>query len=283
MRLKDVLNQGEQRLKGAGFSTPVLDAEVLMAHILGQRKTFLYSHPDYELTEEEKWRYEELIARRLLHEPVAYLVEEKEFWSRSFKVDRRVLIPRPETEVLVEVSLELADAFPNDRLKVVDVGTGSGAIGITFAAEVGRSYVLATDISKEALDVAETNACRLGVRERMDFVLCSGLDAVSGTFHFILSNPPYVPTEEIRHLPAGIKNFEPLIALDGGCEGLELHEKLVREASSRLSRGGWLIMEVGDDGAKRVEKMALESGKYEEVKVIKDYLGQDRVVAARKA
>ncbi|MCX7982897.1 MAG: peptide chain release factor N(5)-glutamine methyltransferase [Syntrophales bacterium] len=282
MQLKEALKEAAERLKGAGFSTSVLDAEVLLAYVINRERPFLYSHPDYVLTGEEKWRYEELLRRRLNHEPVAYLVGKKEFWSRPFLVDRRVLIPRPETEVLVEAALELARRFSVPGLKIIDVGTGSGAIGITMAAEIERVLVLATDISRDALAVATENARRLKVKEKMDFVLCSGLEGISGAFHLILSNPPYVPTGEIDHLPAGIRDFEPLIALDGGVTGTELHGELIREAKKRLVPGGWLVLEVGGE-TRGIEKIALEEDSYDEMKIINDYHGQARVLALRKS
>ncbi|HOJ52393.1 MAG TPA: peptide chain release factor N(5)-glutamine methyltransferase [Syntrophales bacterium] len=282
MQLREVIRLAAQRLREAGIFTSVLDAEVLLAHVLGVQRTFLYSHPDYRLTEEEKWRYEELVNRRLGHEPIAYLVGEKEFWSRTFKVDGRVLIPRPETERLVEAALSLARGFSPQRLKIIDVGTGSGAIGITMAAELEKVWVLATDLSPEALCVARENAQRLGVREKIDFLLSSGLSAISGVFHLILSNPPYIPTGELANLPAGVRNYEPLIALDGGEDGVKLHEALIVESASRLMVGGWLLLEVGEKIAGLVGKKAWDSGNYGEVKVLHDYLGEARVVAMRK-
>lgn len=283
MQLRDALRDAARRLKDAGLNTPVLDAEVLLSHVLSRSRTFLLSHPDYRLTEEEKEGYEKLIARRLRHEPVAYIVGEKEFWSRTFRVDRRVLIPRPETEVLVETALTLAQSFSVAPLKIIDVGTGSGAIGGTMAAELEQVYVLATDVSLGALEVAKENAVRLGVRGKMDFALCSGLEGISGRFHLILSNPPYVPSKDVAGLPVGVREYEPLMALNGGDSGFEMHERLVGEAVERLVKGGWLLLEIGGEESYKVCKMALDADGYEEVKVVNDYLGQARVIAMRRS
>lgn len=281
MQLREILRIAAKKLKEEGFPTPFLDAEVLLSYILGVSRTFLYSHPEYVLTREEQKRYETLLMRRLLGEPVAYLVGEKEFRGRPFKVNRQVLIPRPETELLVDEALTLALHFSSGRKRIIDVGTGSGAIGVTIAAELERAWVLATDISCGALMVAQENAQRLGVRGKMDFLICKELTAISGQFHLILSNPPYIPSGEMEKLPAGVKNFEPLVALDGGKNGLDMHTKLIREAPSCLVPGGWLLLEIGGTEANMVKEIATDAG-YTDIKIIRDFMGLERVIAMRK-
>jgi len=216
MRITDILKRGIHRLRVAGVPLPVLDAEVLLAHCLAVPRSYLYAHPYEEITTLQERCYDVLLVRRERHEPVAYLIGEKEFWSRAFTVDRRVLIPRPETEVLVEEALMRVQEFGCSHIRILDVGTGSGAIGITMAAELPLASVVATDISPHALQVAAYNAQRWGLQERVSFLCTRGLMAVIGTFHLILSNPPYIPESALDSLPRGVKDYEPREALNGG-------------------------------------------------------------------
>lgn len=282
MRLKEVLAEGIQALRQAEMPQPALDAEVLLAHCLGVTRAFLYGHPDYMLAASERSRYASYLTRRRRQEPVAYIVGEKEFWSRPFKVDRRVLIPRPETEVLVEEALTIAGRESGGQKRILDVGTGSGAIGITMAAELPSAWVVATDISPAALHVAIENARRNGVCEQMVFVRCRGIQPISGKFHLILSNPPYIPSAAMEELPAGVRDYEPWEALDGGPEGWEVHGQLVRESPSILDSGGWLLMEIDELLVDQVYEMAAQAGAYDTIYVRMDYARRGRVIAMRR-
>jgi len=202
MRITDILKRGIHRLRVAGVPLPVLDAEVLLAHCLAVPRSYLYAHPYEEITTLQERCYDVLLVRRERHEPVAYLIGEKEFWSRAFTVDRRVLIPRPETEVLVEEALMRVQEFGCSHIRILDVGTGSGAIGITMAAELPLASVVATDISPHALQVAAYNAQRWAFRSGSPFFAPAGswqLLVPFTSFYLtppIYRNPPSIPYRE---------------------------------------------------------------------------------------
>lgn len=227
-------------------------------------------------------RFEELLSRRVLRVPLAYVTGEREFWSLRMRVDRRVLVPRPETEILVEAALERLD--PGAR--VADVGTGSGAIVIALALELSRGVFYGTDISAAALEVARRNAECHGLGGRIAFLQGSLLEPIAGcagALDALVSNPPYVPTAELAGLQPEVRDHEPRTALDGGPDGLTVIAALVHGAPSMLRRGGWLLLEVGAGQAAAVRALTEACGAYEGVSTLRDLAGIERVVAARKA
>ncbi len=265
-----------------GLPGPRLDAELLVAHALGQRRVALYMDLDRPLADAELAAIRELVKRRRAREPIAYIVGEREFWKRAFEVSRSVLVPRPDTEILVSSALPL---LPNDReARVLDLCTGSGILAVTLAAERPRVRAVATDLSAEALEVARRNAARHGVGDRVDFRLGDLFDAVRGEppFDLVVSNPPYIPTAEIETLDADVRAYEPRMALDGGADGFELHRRLASGAASYLAPGGSLLVEVGMGQAPQLEKTLAAAGPYGEVRSVLDYGGIARVVAATK-
>jgi release factor glutamine methyltransferase len=264
-----------------GSEFPRLDTEVLLSHTLGCKRIELYTRYDEPATEEERTRFKELIRKRLEGCPVAYLVGRKEFFSLEFEVGPAVLIPRPDTETLVVEALRLARELPEPN--VVDIGTGSGAIAVALARQHKAAKVSATDISPEALAVAQRNAARHGVAERIRFLHGDLFEPIGAEerFDFILSNPPYIAREDLTKLPVGVRDYEPQLALDGGLGGYAVFDRLIHEAPRCLKPGGYLIVEIGapQEGPTRQRLGAYPE--YELGPTIKDGVGHPRVLRAR--
>lgn len=286
--IKELLEVTAAYLREKKIESPRLCAEILLAHLLKTTRLELYLHFEKPLNEEEIDAYRELIRRRLNREPVQHITGNQEFWSMDFMVDPRVLIPRPETEVLVEqaVSLYKEGALPGGgHPKVLDLGTGCGVLAIAVAGEIRGASIWATDISGEALAVARINAQRHGLADSIRFSQGDlfGFDRTRcESFDLILSNPPYVSSEEFDSLPPEVRNFEPREALDGGEEGLYYIRKIIRQAPDNLNSLGWLILEM--DPRQIPDALELISGdvRYGQGERIRDYSSRDRVVICRK-
>lgn len=281
--LKKVLQEGTALLQRSGSPSPRLDAELLLAGVLKRDRVFLYRESGAAMEKEALERYRGLIGRRQAGEPVAYILGKKEFWSLDFIVDRRVLIPRPDTEVLVEEVIRLFRDRNDGTLSFIDVGTGSGALAVTLARLFPGARVTASDISREALGIAAANSERHGVRRRIDFFRGDLLDAVKGPFDCIVSNPPYIDAGTYARLDPGVRDFEPAGALLAGPEGIECHRALAVQAKARLRPGGWLVMEAGEGQGDRIRGLLEACGAYEDIFFRKDYGGRERVVAARRS
>jgi release factor glutamine methyltransferase len=272
MTLQTALLQGIKLLEEAAVPVPRLTAEVLLSHALKQERVYLYAHPEQELEEVEWLHYGRYLHERLQGKPTQYITKRQEFYGREFRVTPDVLIPRPETEHVVEVAL----AIGRGARRLVDVGTGSGALAVTLQLEMGASAV-ATDISPAATKVAAGNAARLGAR--VDFVVCDLLSGVAGqSMDLIVSNPPYVPLGDKHGLQREVRDWEPHVALFAGDSGFELYQRIVADAPRVLRDGGWLIMELGFASLNHVS--ALLEG-WQEVHVEPDLAGIPRVIAAR--
>jgi release factor glutamine methyltransferase len=272
------LQEARNLLEGLS-ETPKLDAEVLLARVLNRDRSYLRAWPERTLSPDEFDRFQDLVQRRQSGTPVAYLFGEKEFWSRTFKVRPDVLIPRPETELLVDLALTAMAA--SQITDILDLGTGSGAIAITIAAERPFSHITATDLSPEALKVAQENADRLGVRN-IRFQLGNWFDAVAsdGRFDLIVSNPPYVADDD-PHLSRGDVRFEPSLALKGGLHGLDALRIIARDARDHLNPNGHLILEHGFNQANAVADLLGTFG-YTEIRHHQDLQGHFRVTTARQ-
>lgn len=274
-----VLQWTEKRFGERGLATPRLDAQVLLAHVLGKDRVYLYTHFDQPLAAEELASYRGLIQRRLAGDPVAYLVGEKEFRSLTFAVDKRVLVPRPDTEATVEAALALLP--PDGSGRVVDVGTGSGAIALTIKKERPQLDVLAVDRSSDAAAVARANAERLGLAvEIFEGDLLAPV-AARAPFALIVSNPPYIPSDDVAALAPEVRS-EPMLALDGGEDGLDVVRRLIADSPPLLADGGALVLEIGAGQADAVVALFAADGRYEAASLTKDLAGIERVVAARK-
>ena len=263
--------------------SPRLDAEVLLAHSLKARREDLILHPDRVLDENVLALARERVSRRMRREPVSHILGYREFWSRPFKVNSHVLDPRPETEHLIEQMLNRTVSRRSLPWRLLDLGTGSGILAITLLLELPNSHAVAVDISAEALEVARENVRVHRVEERVHWIQGDLFEGVSSEpFDFILSNPPYIPSERLDHLAPEVRKFEPHRALDGGGDGLSFYRRIVPNAPSRMKPGAWLIMEIGDDQGEAVTGMLQNSGTYTAIQVIQDYSRRDRVVLAQK-
>jgi release factor glutamine methyltransferase len=267
-------------LASRGSDSPRLDAEVLLAHVRGCQRIELYTAFDTPVGEPERGRFRELVKRRGAGEPVAYLVGSREFFSLPFRVTADVLVPRPETEGLVVRAIDICRGLAAPR--IVDVGTGSGAIAITLARHLPQASLLATDVSPEALEVARDNAARLGVADRVAFVHCDLLDdpQAAGPWDVIVSNPPYVREDEFDALPRDVRQHEPRRALVSGPTGVEVIARLAAVAADRLAAGGWLVVEVGPAAAAEAA-IAAQTGLVPGP-TLDDLAGRPRIVQARK-
>lgn len=283
MNIRSILNLTAVDLERRGLPTPWLDAEVLLSHYLKIDRLGLYLHPERPLTDEEVCGFQSWVERRQQGEPVAYIVGQKEFWSLVFEVNNHVFVPRPETEVLVEEVIRVCSGLRYKNLSILDIGTGSGAIGIALASELKEARIWATDISQEAIEVAMRNARNNGVDSRISFRLGNLFEPVSAEkFDCIVSNPPYISEDEFPYLSLDIRGFEPKLALVAGREGTSFHEIIIREGVSYLKEGGWLFMEIGAGQMGRVEDIFRESGLYDDIGFRVDYAGIERVAMARK-
>lgn len=257
-----------------------LDAEVLLAHTLGTDRLGLYLDLDRPLDETERATYREMVSRRREREPVAYLTGIKEFWSLPFLVTPEVLIPRPDTEVLVEEAIGLL-ADDAEGFHVVDVGTGSGCVALAIASERPKVKVVGVDVEQRAATLAATNAERLDLDSKVSVVVGDLLEPLSGPIPLVVANLPYIPTETIDSLEPEIARWEPRQALDGGRDGLQQFKRLIDGANQVVPHGGYLALEVGcEDQAKQVAELL--STAWTILRVRRDYSGSDRVVVAQR-
>ena len=269
------------------IETARLDSEALLAHALATTRMSLYLNYECVVADGALESFRKFIRRRAEREPVAYITGEKEFYGLPFHVTPAVLVPRPETEILVEsVVNQLRNTSLRHGCRALDVGTGSGAIAISFAKELASNdvAVVATDISEAALDVARINADRNGVALRIEFRCGDLLDAVQSgeTFRAVLSNLPYIPTRDFASLEPEVSVFEPRLALDGGDDGLELIRRLVDGVPTILESSGWFALEIGVGQAESVTERIRRTDAFDEPTVIRDYSGVERVVLAQK-
>ncbi|MBW2101229.1 MAG: peptide chain release factor N(5)-glutamine methyltransferase [Deltaproteobacteria bacterium] len=285
--IKRLLEVTAEYLKTKGIENPRLDAEVLLAQTLGLDRVGLYLRLDQPLTEKELSGYRSLVRRRAAREPLQYITGRQEFWSLAFKVTPDVLIPRPETEVLVEEALRRIPAGAQGMpLRILDLGTGCGAVAVAVAKEREHARVWATDISSGALSVAEENAALHGVAGRITFLpgnLFAPLAGLGLFFHLIVSNPPYVRSDELAELAPEVRDFEPPGALDGGPDGLAIVREILTRAPDYLAPGGWVLVEMAPPQEQAASAFVRGLGAYEEPVHIKDYQDRFRVLGAQKA
>ncbi len=267
------------------IDSPRLTAEILLAHVLGMERIDLYARFDQPLSREELSRLKSLIQRRVDREPTAYIIGQKEFMGFDLSVTPAVLIPRPETEVLVEAALEfLPEAFNSAPRRVIDIGTGSGALIIALARMRPGHYFYAIDLSPAAVELARTNAAAMGI-DAIEFLtgdLFAPVASHPEKYDLVVSNPPYIPAGAIGKLPPEIKRYEPMTALDGGPDGLAIIRRIISLMPSYLAPGGRLMTEIAWDQADAVSRLAAETGNFESITFVRDYAGHERVAIMRR-
>ena len=275
-----ILKWTEQYFKEKGIESPRLDAEVLLSHILGRERIYLYVHFDEPLEPAELARYREAIKQRVQRVPVAYIIGEKEFMGLTFKVTEDTLVPRPDTEILVQAAIERLRAR-GDAPRFADIGTGTGAICLSVLHFLPKAQADTVDISPAARAVAEENAAALGASDRITFHTGDLLAPLAGQcYDALLSNPPYIPDGDIAALAPEVRLKEPHTALAGGKDGLDFYRRLTADAPALLKDGGFLAVEVGIHQAAPVAALAVPS--FSRTEILKDYAGIERVVIAWK-
>ncbi|MDE3137789.1 MAG: peptide chain release factor N(5)-glutamine methyltransferase [Acidobacteriota bacterium] len=283
MKFREALKRAVAELRAANVPSPVRAAELLLMHVAGASRAWIYAHIDDPLDGAAAEQYGALVAKRAAGTPTQYLTGMQEFWGMEIEVTPDVLIPRPETEHVVEVALaRLGQERSRERLRVVDVGTGSGCIALALARELPQARIFATDISARALVVARRNAARHGLADRIAFVEASLLAPFPPrSFDVVVSNPPYVSRKDAASLPREVREHEPHLALFAGEEGVEVYPGLIAEAAERLVAGGLLVMELGYDVSERVEAL-LDTAEWREIDINSDLAGIPRVIAASR-
>jgi release factor glutamine methyltransferase len=286
--LKDALNSAVDRLSAAHVGSPRMNAELLLMFTLGRDRAYLFAHPEYELPADEQARYQDALAQRARGVPAQYITGHQEFWGIDLIVTPAVLIPRPETEHVIETVMQLAKAIPNgsrasspsNPTRIVDVGTGSGCIAIALASELPQAQIHASDISPAALEVAQANAARHQFESRIRFHQADLLQGLNpANFDFVVSNPPYVGESEADQVQLEVRKFEPRNAVFAGPTGLEIIEHLIPQAHSSLKPGGWLVLEISGTIADRVRPLL---GQWKHLQITNDLQGIPRVAAAQK-
>jgi release factor glutamine methyltransferase len=286
VQLKASLAAALARLTADSVPSPRMNAELLLMFILSCDRAYLYAHPERELTDDEQSRYNSALDERARGVPAQYITGHQEFWGLDLIVTPAVLIPRPETEHLVETVLELVKNGGRERtphtgpIRLVDVGTGSGCIALALAKELSKAEIHATDISAAALDVAVANAARLGFAKRIQFHQTDLLEGLPPGFDFVVSNPPYVGESEQDSVQLEVRKFEPRNAVFAGKTGLEIISRLIPEASNVLRPGGLLVFEMSGTIAEAVEGML---SSWDEVRIVRDLQGIARVAVARRS
>jgi len=278
-----ILKWTEDYFSQKGIENPRLDAEVLLGHVLAKQRIYLYVHFDEPLQASELKAFREMIKQRINHVPVAYILGKKEFMGLTFKVTKDTLVPRPDTEILVQGAVERLRQSGGECVRIADIGTGTGAVGLSVLHFVPAAELDTVDISPAARIVAEENAANLELKDRVCFFTGDLLLPLQGkTYDAILSNPPYIPAADIPKLSADVQLSEPHTALDGGEDGLDFYRRLCEEAPAHLVEGGFMAFEVGIDQAQSVVELAENNPLIEKTEILKDYAGIDRVVVAWK-
>lgn len=273
MRYADLYAQGKDTLEKADIAEAALDARLLLEFVCKTDRTTLFAHPEMEVSQEQQEFFDALIAKRSDHIPLQHLTGQQDFMGLTFAVNEHVLIPRQDTEILVEeVMRDL-----HDGVHILDMCTGSGCILLSLLHYSNDTTGVGADLSVEALEVAQANAKRLGMSERVRFVHSDLFAAIDERFDLIVSNPPYIRTDVIETLMPEVRDHDPRMALDGTADGLYFYRKIIEESEYYLKRGGQLFFEIGYDQAEDVSSL-MQSHGYKEIEVKKDYAGLDRVV-----
>ena len=273
----ELLRSATARLEAAGIESARLDAEVLLSHVLNCRRLYLYVDAAKNVSTAQVTRFESLINQRAEKIPTAYLTGQREFMGLNFAVTPDVLIPRPDTEILVQYAIEKLSAL-KDNVTFADIGTGSGAICVSILKYVKNANAVTVDISEDAINCAKFNAEKFGVDDRLKFYTGNLFEPLRGQkFHAIISNPPYIPTDDLKALQEEVKR-EPHIALDGGADGLNFYRRIAEEAPNFLCEGGFLAVEIGINQSSAVKNLLIKY--FTEIKILRDLVGIERVIAA---
>jgi release factor glutamine methyltransferase len=282
----ELINETTAYFKKKNIESARLDAELLLAHCLSRERIQLYIDFERLVTADELSAFRELVRRRAAREPVAYLTGYRDFWSLKIAVEKGVLIPRPETELLVEEALKIFKRGTEDgvRITILEPGTGSGALSIALAQELKQCIVYATDISPAAIKIAQRNSRIHGCTGRVQFIQCDSLTSFrqKEIFDLIVSNPPYICSADMAGLAPEIREHEPVEALDGGPDGLSFYRQWIPQMPVLLNNNGWAVLEMGAGQSAAVSQLFQNTGAFADVQTVKDYAGHERIIRARK-
>ena len=276
MKALEAIKAGSKLLKEKNISTYILDSELLLSKSLNKPREEILINLEQNINKKVLEDFNKYLLRRSKKEPIAYLLGEKEFWSKKFIVNKDTLIPRPETELLVN---KLVAIFKKKEITILDIGTGTGCIILSLLSELKNSNGVAVDISKKAIFVAKKNACKFKLSDRIKFLHKPFEELYKKKFDLIVSNPPYIKSKDIKNLSDDIKRFEPKMALDGGNDGLDLIKKIIYKSKKILKINGTLALEIGNEQIDKVSKILIDS-KFRINCVIKDYRNNIRCVIA---
>ena len=276
MNIIELINIGSNLLKEKNIQSHILDSEILLSKTLNKSREDILINLEEKINEKDIFKYKNYIDRRIKNEPIAYILEEKEFWSKKFKVNKNTLIPRPETELLVN---KLSEIFKEKKISILDIGTGSGCIILSLLDELKSSTGIGIDISKEAVSIAKINGLRLNLLNRVKFLNKSVSSIFNKKFDLIVSNPPYIESKDMKNLSEDIRRYEPRLALDGGNDGLDLIKKVIYKSKSILKTKGTLALEIGNEQIKKVSKILFDNN-FRIKHVINDYKNNVRCVIA---
>jgi len=278
MILEKTIEKASKILKKKSIRSHELDAEVILSNIMGVSREYLITNAKSKISAEIIKKYDNAINRRLSQEPVAYIVEKKEFWSQDFFVSKSTLIPRPETELLL---YKVINIFKNKKINILDIGTGSGCLLLSILKELNTSRGTGIDISKEAIHVANINAKKLNLFNRVKFKIFDIDKFNLDKYDLILSNPPYIPLRDIKNLSKDILHYEPLLALKGGYDGLDLIKKVIYKSSTLLKKNGLLVVEIGNNQYIKVSNLLRQNG-FKEVSKESDFNNNVRCIITTK-
>ena len=286
--IRNILKSAIEKLKKSEIEFPEINADTLLAYILSCDRANLYTNPDDLINDSDICKYNELIHKRASHVPLQYITKRVEFMSLDFVVDEGVLIPRPETEILVEAVIKKTDnkLYHDRKIIIIDIGTGSGNIAVSLAKNISNVKIYASDISREALTVANENVLRHDVTDQIHLLHGNVFEAFSsnvkkGQVDFIVSNPPYVSKSESKNLEPELIDHEPLLALIGGVDGLFFYKQIIKDAADWIKPGGYLIIEIGETQANSIIKLMQNELHYDEIEIINDLQGKERIISAK--
>ncbi len=277
MNTLELINAGSSRLKSKNIFTHKLDSELLLSEVLKKTREEILINLNAKMSQIDILKFKNLINRRAKKEPIAYILKYKEFWSKKFQIDRSTLIPRPETELMIEY---LINIFKRKKINILDIGTGSGCILISLLAELINSKGIGVDISEKALIIANKNVLNHKLSNKVKLLNRSFEKIYDKKFDLIVSNPPYIKTSDIKNLAEDVRNFEPKIALDGGNDGLDLIKKVIYKSTYILKLDGLLALEIGNNQYKKVSNLLIRN-KFKIVKKVKDYRDNIRCLISK--
>jgi release factor glutamine methyltransferase len=278
MILEQTIHQASKTLKESNIASHQLDAEIILSNIMSVTREYLITNNDLNITKTTKQKYLTAIKRRLKNEPVAYITGTKEFWSNDFIVNRNTLVPRPETELLI---YKLISLYKNKKINILDIGTGSGCILLSLLKELKLAKGTGLDIEPKAIEVAKFNAKKMKLLNRTKLKVIDLKNFYSTKYDLIVSNPPYIPFKDLKNLSKDIRNFEPLVALNGGNDGLDIIKKVIYKSKCLLKKGGTLAIEIGNNQYSKVVRL-LKNNNYREIGKEIDYNNNVRCIITTK-